>query len=120
MNDIQREEQRERCRINRKKNNNYNKYKQNSRAKLRARVSAIKEAQPCMDCAFYYPAPIMEYDHRPDEEKTATIASMVVAQRPWDVIVAEIAKCDLVCANCHRYRTHCTRKEVLNPTRKAP
>lgn len=62
----------------------------------------------------------MEYDHRPGEKKLFTIARMVVAQRSWELIAAEIAKCDLVCANCHRYRTHVTRKEVLRPSKKAP
>lgn len=73
-----------------------------------------------MDCGFYFPAPIMEYDHRPGVIKLDTIAHMVVAQLSWTKIEAEIAKCDLVCANCHRYRTHISRKEVLTPTKKAP
>lgn len=120
MNDSQREKQRERCRKNRKKNNNYNAYKQTARATMRLKIAKIKESQPCMDCGFYYPSPVMEYDHRPGVKKVGTIASMVVSQRSWKVIEDEIAKCDLVCANCHRYRTHVTRKEVLNPTKKAP
>lgn len=73
-----------------------------------------------MDCGFYFPAPIMEFDHRPGTKKIDTIARMVVQQRSWKIIEAEMDKCDLVCANCHRYRTHISRKGVLNPTRKAP
>lgn len=120
MKDSQRQKQRERCRKNRKKNNNYSSYKKTTRTKLRLKIARIKESQPCMDCGFYYPAAIMEFDHLPGCVKIDTIARMVVAQRAWKVIEAEMAKCELVCANCHRYRTHYTRKEVLNPTKKAP
>jgi hypothetical protein len=120
MNDAARERQRDRCRANRQKNKNYNCYKQKTRSQLRDKISILKESQACMDCGFFYPAPIMEYDHRPGEIKLATVAHLVIAQASWKRIEAEIAKCDLVCANCHRYRTHVTRKEVLNPTRKAP
>lgn len=62
----------------------------------------------------------MEYDHRPDEVKVETIARMVVQQRAWAAIEKEIAKCDLVCANCHRFRTHCSRVEKLEPKTKPP
>jgi hypothetical protein len=37
--------------------------------------------------------------------KTAGIASLIANNRPWSEIEAEMAKCDLVCANCHRIRT---------------
>ena len=120
MNDSQRAKQRERCRKNRKKNNNYNSYKQASRTRLRLKIARIKESQPCKDCGLFYPAAIMEFDHRPGEKKLDTVSRMVAQQRAWKIIEAEIAKCDLVCANDHRFRTHYSRKEVLNPTKKAP
>lgn len=120
MNKAARERQRERCRANRRKNRNYNSYKQTTRTRLRLKIARIKESQPCLDCGFYFPAPIMEFDHRPGVEKVDTIARMVVQQRSWKVIEAEMAKCDLVCANCHRYRTHCSRDHILKPKRKPP
>lgn len=68
-------------------------------------VLAIKRTAVCADCDLSYPAPVMEFDHREDEDKDADISKMA----RWPVslarLVAEIAKCDLVCANCHRLRS---------------
>lgn len=63
--------------------------------------------QPCMDCGVQYPAPVMEFDHRPGVEKVRHISGMVSARSRYslDDIREEIAKCDVVCANCHRMRT---------------
>jgi hypothetical protein len=46
----------------------------------------------------------MDFDHRPDEAKLFTI-SHGKGQYGEEKILAEIAKCDVVCANCHRLRT---------------
>ena len=45
----------------------------------------------------------------------------VLAKRgaPKDVLLAEMAKCDLVCANCHRIRTWQRRKGKVEQTTKA-
>ena len=91
-------------------------YKLQSRSKLRAQIKKLKESQPCMDCGFYYPAPLMEYDHRPGVKKRATVARLVQWQYSWKIIKAEVDKCDLVCANCHRYRTHCSRDKTFTPS----
>lgn len=47
----------------------------------------------------------LEYDHRDGEVKVASIRTMVGAGYCWKTIESEIAKCDLLCANCHRKRT---------------
>ncbi len=41
--------------------------------------------------------------------KVATVSQLVADRRPWSEIEDEIAKCELVCANCHRIRT-CERR----------
>jgi len=65
------------------------------------------KSQPCMDCGVQYPFWVMDFDHRPDEQKRANINQLM---RNWKVSEAslreEMAKCDLVCANCHRTRTY--------------
>jgi hypothetical protein len=59
---------------------------------------------PCADCGNQYPAPVMEFDHVRGK-KLFSISTAVMTSRPMKKILAEIKKCDLVCANCHRLRT---------------
>ena len=78
-----------------------------SRKRWIAKTSAlIAEAKnvPCMDCRGVFPSVCMDFDHRPDEAKLFTI-SHGKGQYGEEKILAEIAKCDVVCANCHRLRT---------------
>jgi hypothetical protein len=45
----------------------------------------------------------MEFDHLPGFEKTNNVGNM--KSRSREAILAEIAKCEIVCGNCHRART---------------
>jgi hypothetical protein len=69
------------------------------------KLRALKDGQPCMDCDVPYPSYVLDYDHRPGEEKIDAVARLCSAGKSWKTILAEIAKCDLICANCHRERT---------------
>lgn len=62
--------------------------------------------KPCSDCGILYPPYVMGFDHRGEEEKIDSIARLIREGRSKKSILNEIAKCDLVCANCHRERTH--------------
>lgn len=64
----------------------------------------IREAKevPCADCGVEYPPWVMDFDHR-DPTQKLNIVSKMRAER---TVREEIAKCDVVCANCHRERTH--------------
>lgn len=74
--------------------------------KNRTQVTLIKESTPCMDCSLYFRGYVMEHHHRPDEIKIADISKMCSRVSDFTKIQAEIDKCDLLCANCHRERTH--------------
>lgn len=76
------------------------------RERLREKVRIYKSARPCMDCGKSYPHYVMDFDHRDPSAKISEIANMLKDCRPWVIILEEIEKCDLVCANCHRVRTH--------------
>jgi hypothetical protein len=74
------------------------------RQALKSRVHALKLA-PCFDCGRLYHPTIMEYDHRPGTQKIACVSDLTRHIGSWQDIEEEIAKCDLVCANCHRLRS---------------
>lgn len=60
----------------------------------------------CMDCHLpvtLQNASVFDYDHRDSTEKHTEVSKLCYA--PVAKFEAEIAKCDLVCANCHRLRT---------------
>lgn len=79
------------------------KYKE-ERRKL---IAQFKKDKPCMDCGKMYSPWIMDFDHREGEIKISSISSMVIWRTSnIEKIKLEIAKCDLVCSNCHRQRTH--------------
>lgn len=68
-------------------------------------VQELKK-NPCMDCQLNWPYYVMQFDHRPGEHKLFNIHTYRSNRRSDKVLLAEIAKCDLVCANCHAIRTH--------------
>lgn len=57
---------------------------------------------PCVDCG-ESDVVVLDFDHR--SNKLRNVSRMVSAGTSWDSILAEIAKCDVVCANDHRRRT---------------
>lgn len=59
------------------------------------------EAHPCVDCGENDPV-VLEFDHLGDKRFGI---SRGVRDKNWDLFLAEIAKCEVVCANCHRLRT---------------
>lgn len=77
------------------------------------RKDAIDEIKsvPCKDCGNRYPPYVMDFDHRNPDDKLFNI-STGKAKR-WEVVLAEIAKCDVVCSNCHRIRSHVRLQERL-------
>jgi hypothetical protein len=59
------------------------------------------EDHPCVDCGETDPV-VLEFDHLRD--KDFNVGSKL-ANYPWPVILNEIEKCEVVCANCHTRRT---------------
>lgn len=58
---------------------------------------------PCADCGKRYPFYVMDFDHVRGSKRKKL--SKMRSFGP-DTVLAEIAKCDAVCANCHREREY--------------
>jgi len=61
-------------------------------------------ANPCVDCGEGDPL-VLEFDHKDGESKECAISEMIRRQRACTAVEAEIAKCEIRCASCHRRRT---------------
>lgn len=84
----------------------YLKRNRGARLTQRMMLNRMKD-KACMDCGLKYPPYVMDFDHREQFTKVAHISTLVSEARiSMERLLNEIAKCDLVCANCHRVRTH--------------
>lgn len=79
----------------------------------KAWVEEYKLSKGCADCGYNDHPAALDFDHRPG---TIKIRDIKCGQHlGWAALQAEVAKCDVVCANCHRVRTVERRKK---PRRK--
>lgn len=67
-------------------------------------MRSLKEG-PCVDCGNSFQTVAMDWDHREGEEKIGNPCELI-KRFSKERILEELSKCDLVCANCHRIRTH--------------
>jgi hypothetical protein len=68
--------------------------------KQRERLRAYKETLRCVRCGFDHPA-ALDFHHRDPAEKKFGVAQGAL-KYAWSTLLAEIAKCDVLCSNCHR------------------
>lgn len=71
---------------------------------LRAVIADAKR-KPCATCGNNYPSVCMDFDHR-KKNKTRTVSDMARRAVSVERLKEEMAKCEVVCSNCHRIRTH--------------
>jgi len=59
---------------------------------------------PCVKCGENDPV-VLEFDHRDPKQKHKDLSTLTRASYSIEAISNEIAKCDVLCANCHRRKT---------------
>ena len=102
----------------------YKKYYQNNKKrciskvskrkkKLRDWLTEFKSKKSCIDCKQVFECPeVLEFDHT-GTDKRANVSSLTT-KVSQEILEKEIAKCELVCANCHRIRTWNRRQNKQN------
>jgi hypothetical protein len=68
----------------------------------RAFLLDYKTKNPCFDCQAFYPSYVLDFDHV-FGKKLLDVSKLVTYKH--ETMLKEIAKCQLVCSNCHRKRT---------------
>lgn len=59
----------------------------------------------CVDCGNSNPI-VLEFDHKTKKEKRFFIGEANCRGYSLKSVIAEVAKCDIRCANCHRIKTY--------------
>lgn len=75
-------------------------------------IEKYKKERKCTDCGFpgvRFPF-VLDFDHVRGQSKKFNVGSWRHAALSISAIEQEIAKCELVCANCHRIRTFSKKK----------
>lgn len=84
--------------------------KKERRYELREWAISLKEGRPCADCGGIFHHAAMQWDHLPQSLKVDHVCELVGQGATKERILEEIAKCELVCANCHAIRTYNRRQ----------
>lgn len=74
-----------------------------SKTKTKALTRERKDT-PCLDCGISYPHYVMDLDHVRGIKLDKVSSLQTSGSR--DKLAKEMDKCEAVCANCHRERTH--------------
>ena len=75
------------------------------RQELKKWVRGLKLAQGCVECGYRHHHAALHFDHVRGS-KIADVQDLVHRGYGKKVILREVAKCEIVCANCHAVRTY--------------
>lgn len=84
------------------------KTRRNSAVKIAAQRAMILDhllKHPCVDCGESDPI-VLDFDHIDGKTKCFSIANRAGTYSNTEKLVAEMAKCEIRCANCHRRKTY--------------
>jgi hypothetical protein len=66
-------------------------------------LAAYLESHHCVDCG-ESDLRVLEFDHV-RSNKLADVSQLLAKVTRWELVAAEIEKCQIRCANCHRRKT---------------
>ena len=72
-------------------------------AERRRALDKIKLIVGCMKCGYRKHPAALQFDHRNPANKKFNVGNS--STRNWQTMLGEIAKCDILCANCHAEKT---------------
>lgn len=89
-------------------------YRKANYSALKIRVAEIRnlllaKRDKCVNCGETHPA-CLDFHHRNPKEKKFQLTASQMGNRSWKTIEAEIAKCEVLCSNCHRKLHHTIRR----------
>jgi hypothetical protein len=89
-------------------------YMEGARQRKQRMLALMRQAKekPCADCGQRFPYYVMDFDHLPGERSHDLSMAELAMLRSRAALLDEISKCDVVCANCHRERTHRRKQEA--------
>ena len=85
-------------------------------SKFSAWCDTFKQGKPCTDCGEVFHPCAMQWDHLRSETKKCNVALIRGTGLGYKAFLEEIAKCELVCSNCHAIRTFNRQHAVTSPT----
>ncbi|OJF14480.1 hypothetical protein [Couchioplanes caeruleus] len=71
----------------------------------REHIQRIKLERGCTDCGYRKHPDALDFDHLPEHGKTIAVGMLAASGASIKRLDDEIARCEVVCANCHRIRT---------------
>lgn len=80
-------------------------YQISYREKRRLLIHKMKKTLACVYCGLKNPL-CLEFDHIDRSQKKGILATMITGGYKWQDVLDEIAKCQPVCANCHRIKSN--------------
>jgi hypothetical protein len=89
---------------------------QYKRARRRHWLTLYKEAVGCSRCGYNENARALDFDHIDSTTKLFTIGNNYT--RNLKILFTEIRKCVIVCANCHRIKSHEEQADLFRKQRK--
>lgn len=75
-------------------------YQKRNSSNYTKRLFEIKRRVGCQRCGINDPV-VLVFHHRIGSTKLFDLATSGKGRRKWETVEREIAKCDVLCANCH-------------------